>query len=101
MTPEDESTSVQQDDVTIKPVNLDTPESDAAIDDIVAHEADEVLAAQDAGIEAAQARADSATVEPEKHGHPIFWFMILFLVVIAVIAFVVLTNPGLELPFSA
>ncbi len=88
------------DDVGIQPVNLDTPESDAAIDDIVAKEADEVLAAQDASVAAAESEVESQATEPEKHGHPIFWFIIVLLVVVIAITAYVLMNPGLELPFS-
>lgn len=87
-------------DVVVKPAQLDTPESDAAIDDIVAKEADEALAAQDAGIAAAQDQAEGQTAEPEKRGHPVFWFIIVLLVVLIGVAAYVLTSPGLELPFS-
>lgn len=86
-------------DIAIEQVKLDTPETDAAIDDIVAKEADEVLAAQDAGI--AAAAAQTAEPQPEKYGHPIFWFIILVLVIVAALTTYVLMNPGLELPFSA
>lgn len=87
------------DEQPLEPAELDTEQSDAAIDDIVAQEADQVLAAEDAGILAAQASAEDATQPPQKHGHPIFWFGILLLVAIAVIAAVMLTSPGLNLPF--
>lgn len=84
-------------DITIEPVALDTPDSDAAIDDIVAQEADEVLAAEDAGL-AAQSQ-DDAIDEPQKHGHPIFWFIVFMLVILVVIAGVMLVNPNIDLPF--
>jgi hypothetical protein len=79
--------------------DLDTPQSDAAIADIVAQEADQVLAAEDAGILAAQDTADNIPEEPANHGHPIFWFGVLLLVAIAVIAAIMLTSPGLAVPF--
>lgn len=92
------------DDVAVAPIELDTPESDAAIDDIIAQEADQVLAAEDAGIRAARNDAEES-YEPaaESHGHPFFWFLIVLIVVIAFLTFYVLTSPGLELqlPFSA
>lgn len=88
-------------EIAIEPINLDTPESDAAIADIVAQEADQVLAAEDAGISAAQQDADTAPPEAEKHGHPIFWFVVVLLVILAAIAAYVLMNPDLDLPFSA
>lgn len=87
------------DDVAVTPAQLDTPESDAAVDAIVAEEADQVLAAQDAGIAAEQDSAEP--VEEEKHGHPVFWFIIVFFVVLAMIFAYVLMNPDLNLPFSA
>lgn len=96
-----ETAHASGDGVAVEPAQLDTPESDAAIDDIVAKEADEVLAAQDAGIAAAQDQAEGQTAEPEKHGHPVFWFIIVLLVVLIGVAVYVLTSPGLELPFSA
>jgi hypothetical protein len=87
------------DDIVIAPASIDTPESDAAIDAIVAQEADQILAAQDTDI-AAAANAEP-TDSDEKHGHPVFWFVITFLVVLALIFAYVLTNPDLDLPFSA
>lgn len=86
-------------DVAVPPAKLDTPQTDAAIDDIVAHEADEVLAVQDASTEAA-AEAVADEPKPKRHGHPVFWFIIFALALFAVLAAVILTNPGLELPFS-
>ncbi|CAN5184766.1 hypothetical protein BH09PAT3_BH09PAT3_1590 [soil metagenome] len=102
-TPDDipeESIETPGEDIVVEPLAIDTPQSDAAIDDIVAQEADQVLAAQDAGIEAAQAEAEPYTEVPPKHGHPIFWFMIVLLVVIAITAAYVLTSPGLSVPFA-
>ena len=89
------------DTLAVKPLNIDTPQSDAAIDDIVAQEADEVLAAEDAGLAAEVDATEAAEAEPQKKGHPFFWFIILLLVMLAVIAAVLVTNPNLELPFSA
>ncbi len=86
-------------EITVDPAQLDTPQSDEAIDDIVAQEADEVLAAEDAGL--AQAQSEAAKLEPQKHGHPIFWFIILVLVILVIIAGVALVNPNIRLPFSA
>lgn len=97
------STEEASDDIAVPPVNIDTPESDAAIDDIIAQEADQVLAAEDAGIRAARQNAEAGYEPPKKpHGHPIFWFLILLIVIIAFLTFYVLTSPGLELqsPFS-
>lgn len=89
------------DDVKVPNVEIDTPQTDEAIADIVAQEADEVLAAQDAGIERAIETADNTdTVPAQKHGHPIFWFVILLLVIVAAAAAFVLTRPGLKLPFG-
>lgn len=79
--------------------NLDTPQSDAAIDDIVAQEADEVLAAEDAGIAAAELNTQEVESSPQKHGHPIFWFFVLLLVIIAVLTSLVFVRPDL-LSFS-
>lgn len=87
--------------IEIPPISIDTPDSDAAIADIVAQEADQALAAEDAGIRAAEAASEEVVVDDQKHGHPIFWFIILLLVVVAVFAVFVLTNPDFELPFSA
>lgn len=87
-------------DIIIPEGDLDTPESDAAIDEIVTEEADQILAAQDNGIDAEQADTEPDNNQ-EKHGHPIFWFIILLLVVLAAIFAYVLMNPDLDLPFSA
>jgi len=87
-------------DVPLERVSLDTPESDAAIDDIVAHEADQVLAAEDAGVRLAQLEGDESE-PPTRSGHPIFWFIILLLVVVAIVSAYVVTTPGLELPFAS
>lgn len=92
--------SKNSDGIIIPKASLDTPESDAAIDAIVAEEADQILAAQDAGIEAVQ--ADSGPTDDEvKHGHPVFWFMIVLIVAVAAIFAYLLMNPDLDLPFSA
>lgn len=89
-------------EIEIGSVNIDTPESDAAIDDIVAEEADKVLAAEDAGLRAAERQAQAHVVEPPaKNGHPIFWFLIFILVTLAFLTLYVMTSPGLELPFLA
>lgn len=88
----------ENNDIVVPTTDLDTPESNAAIDDIVAQEADQVLAAEDAGIRAAQQDAVSEYQPPkEPHGHPIFWFLIVLLVIIAGLTFYVMTRPGLEL----
>jgi hypothetical protein len=92
--------STGSDDVAIPNSGLDTPESDAAIDAIVADEADQILAAQDAGVETAQEDA-MPNDDQEKHGHPVFWFVVVLLVVLAVIAAYVLMNPDINVPFSA
>ena len=90
------------DDVKVTDMHLDTPQTDEAIDDIVAQEADTVLAAQDAGIEQAVLAADSVESEPTQKsgGHPIFWFFIVLLVIVAAATAYVLTSPGLDLPFD-
>lgn len=85
---------VKEPTASVDEVSLDTPESDAAIDDIVAQEADQVLAAEDAGILANQ---DIDSEPASRKGHPIFWFIILLLVIIAAITAFILTSPGLEL----
>ena len=76
---------------------LDTPQSDAAIADIVAQDADELLAAEDNAT--AELAEDSATDEPVEHGHPIFWTIIALLVILALFFMYVLLTPGLSLPF--
>lgn len=92
--------SAQVGDLEIKPLNIDTAQTDAAIDDIVAQEADEVLAAQDAGIQVANDEAEPAQ-QPVKHGHPLFWFVVLLLVIVAGLFAYTLTHPDLTLPFGA
>lgn len=95
------SAPVAGDDVPVGPLALDTPQTDAAIDDIVAQEADQVLAAEDAGIRLANDEAEANAAEPvERHGHPVFWFVVALLVVLALIFAYVLMQPGLNLPFS-
>lgn len=90
------------DDVVVKPLQIDTPKTDQAIDDIVAQEADQVLAAQDAGLQLAAAEAEAtAPKEPTKHGHPIFWFIVVLLIIIAAFTAYVLVSPDAKLPFGA
>jgi len=84
----------------IGPLNIDTPQTDAAIQDIVTQEADEVLAAQDAGIEAAVADADTVPEEPAPRGHPVFWFIMFVLVVLIILGGIMLTSPGLSPSFA-
>lgn len=91
--------SQPKDDITIEPLAIDTPQTDAAIDDIVAQEADQVLAAQDAGVEVAQAEAEPPK-EPSKKGHPVLWFLVFFMVLLIMLTVLVLTSPGLSLPFD-
>jgi hypothetical protein len=89
------------DDVQVDPLAIDTPQTDAAIDDIVAQEADQVLAAEDAGIKLANDAAEADVSElAEPHGHPVFWFIVVLLVVLALVFAYVLLQPGLSLPFS-
>ena len=89
------------DDVKVPEVELDTPQTSEAIDDIVAQEADEVLAAQDAGIERELEASEATDIQPAKHsGHPVFWLIIALLVAIAAAAAYILTSPGLSLPFG-
>lgn len=90
----------ESDEIQIPTDNLDTPQSDEAIKDIVAQEADEVLAAQDAGIERELDAVNTAETPPAKHGHPIFWFIITLLVILIGAAAYVVTSPGLTLPFG-
>lgn len=88
------------DDVVVEPLDIDNPQTDKAIDDIVAQEADQVLAAEDAGLQSAREQADAAAADDsEPHGHPIFWFFVALLVIIAAVAAYILMQPGLELPF--
>jgi hypothetical protein len=96
----DTSTDSPAEAVVIPPLDIDTPQSDAAIDDIVAAEADTVLAAHDASIEAAEADAEPLEDESQHTRHPIFWFMITLVAVLAMLIFYVLLQPGLQLPFS-
>lgn len=84
--------------ITVQPLAIDTPDSDAAIEDIVAQEADEVLAAQDAGVLAAS--QSSQPDEPERlQGHPFFWFFIILLVILIAVASLIVTSPGLSPSF--
>jgi len=89
------------DDVQVPPLNIDSPASDAAIADIVAQEADQVLAAEDAGVAAAKIDADAAVAQvPKRHKHPLFWFFVTLLAVVAVIIVVLLVNPNLTPSFG-
>lgn len=83
--------------IIVRPINIDTSTSDAAIDDIVAQEADQVLAAEDAGLTERQLFAQTQA-KKRRRGHPVFWFLILLLVILAVISAVALTNPNVQLP---
>jgi hypothetical protein len=94
----DEAESSQNDAMA-----LDDSTSDAAIDDIVAQEGDEVLAAEDAGL--AHAAQSSPEVETEatpsktpgrKH-HTFFWFLVILLVIVAAISATLLVDPNISM----
>jgi hypothetical protein len=83
------------------PLDGDTAQGNAAIEDIVTQEADEVLAAQDAGIQAANFDAERREVaEVQPKGHPLTWFVVFVLVVLIAIAAVVVMSPGLTPSFN-
>ena len=89
-----EPAAVVQPEPMVEPVvepvtnnSLDTPDTDAAIDDIVAQEADAVLAAEDAGLAAQQLPDHDIDDEDTENSHPVFWFFIyLFAGLIVVLA---------------
>ena len=89
-------------EITIKPLDIDTPQSDDAIADIVAQEADAVLAAEDANIaDDAESLQAVESDQSARHGHPIFWFIVFILAVLCIAVGIMLMNPNLSLPFSA
>ena len=73
---------------------LDTSQSDAAIDDIVAQDADNLLAAEDANL---AAQIEDLNDDPERpRGHPIFWFVVAFFAILALFGGYLLLSPGLS-----
>lgn len=97
-TPKSDKSAPQ--DLEIAPLSIDTPQTDSAIDSIVAQEADQVLAAEDAGIKLANVEAEAKVPEEVvKKGHPIFWWFVTLLAIIALAAAYVLMAPNHDLPF--
>jgi len=89
--PEPEETA----DVPSEP-QLDDSVSDAAVDDIVAHESDTVLAAEDTAIEQQKVTAP----RPRKiHHHPVFWTLVALIAIVAVAtAFLFVSGGNWQLP---
>lgn len=80
-----------------RPEDYDDSETAKAIDDIVAHESDDVLAVEDQRLANQQSTANDY---PTLHTHKLFWsfIAILCLLAIATVAFVL--DPNLLNPFS-
>jgi len=93
--PEPEETAGETADVPSES-QLDDSVSDAAVDDIVAHESDTVLAAEDIAIEQQKAAAP----KPKKiHHHPVFWTLVALIAVVAVAtAFLFVSGGNWQLP---
>lgn len=91
--------ALPSEDVSLQ--DFDTPQTDDAIKDIVAQEADIVLAAEDAGIAQAYEHAEDYEVAEEdaKSSHPVFWFFVTLLVIIIAVLSVLLFFPNVSLPF--
>lgn len=96
MADEQDNQGQSGDTVQVPPLAIDDPRSDAAIDDIVAQEADEVLAAEDAKTADEAEQAVPAEPVSRPHGHPIFWFVIAFLAILALVGGFLLLQPGLS-----
>ncbi|HET7320179.1 MAG TPA: hypothetical protein VFI84_01165 [Candidatus Saccharimonadales bacterium] len=70
---------------------LDDAVSDAAVDDIVAHESDTVLAAEDAALKTQTVHEP----KPKKiHHHPVFWTFITLIVLVAIALALLLVSGG-------
>ena len=70
---------------------LDDAASDAAVDDIVAHESDTVLAAEDAVLKAQNVHEP----KPKKlHHHPVFWTLVTLVAVVAITLGLLLVSGG-------
>lgn len=93
-----ETAPIEEAPVNLK--DLDTPQTDAAIKDIVAQEADIVLAAEDAGIaQAYEVVEEQPEPEESSSGHPIFWFFVTLLVVVIAVLTILLFFPNVSVPF--
>lgn len=94
--PQPASATQTTDDVTVTPLTLDSKESDEAIQDIIAKEADETLAAQDAGIQVANDEVANAVLdEPKSKGHPVIWFVVFVTCLVIVLLAFLLLSPDL------
>jgi len=75
---------------------LDDATSDKAIDDIVAHESDTILAAEDA--ELAASAQETEPEEPVEHHYYIFWSFITIIALIAIAIAILLVSPDNQFP---
>lgn len=79
-----------------KPEGYDDPSTAQAIDEIVAHESDTVLAAQDQKL-AQESTNEAAEAQPTHH---IFWAFIAIICLIAIALAVLLADPSIHNPLS-
>lgn len=85
-----DSSASETQDVLTEP-QLDDAVSDAAVDDIVAHESDTVLAAEDAALKSQNVHEP----KPRKiHRHPVFWTLVAFVAIVAVTLALLLVSGG-------
>lgn len=77
---------------------FDDPKTAAAIDDIVAHESDVVLNSVDQ--QHSETIEASEPAKTTKHGHPLFWFLVLIICLIAAAMALFLIDPSIHNPLT-
>ncbi len=80
-----------------RPDNYDDPQTTQAIDDIVSHESDMILALNDQKLSRAK---KAATPVNREHHHRIFWSIIALLSLIAIAVAVYIVDPSIYTPLS-
>jgi hypothetical protein len=89
----------QQDDITDKSTELDDNRTEKAVDDIVAHEGDVMLAVEDAtAAERNRKVTEASGQESEHHPFKAFMWILVIIIVIAAIAFFGFLFTGGNLP---
>ncbi len=95
------TTEPEEPDITEQSADLDNSRTDEAVDDIVAHEGDVMLAVADAKVAERERQAETASGKKKSHGgfRVVFWFLIALMALLAIaISVLVVTGGNPSLP---